>query len=238
MVNKSIPLSIVIPVYNEGENIRACIEGVEKHVKVDHEIIIVYDLDNDNSIPIVKKLQNKYPRIKLLKNKLGRGVLNAIKSGMADASGLGVLVTMADLSDDPKAINAMIKKFNQGYDIVCGSRYMRGGKKIGGPRLKSFLSWLSGITGRTFLGLPTYDMTNSFKLYRKTFLHQITIQSTGGFELGMEIVLKAHFMGKKITEVPTVWYDRSTGKSRFKLLKWLPKYLYWYFWGIRKKIIS
>jgi hypothetical protein len=83
-------------------------------------------------------------------------------------------------------------------------------------------------------GLPTHDVTNSFKLYRKSMLSAIEIESDGGFEIGMEIVVKAHFLGFKVGEIPTVWTDREKGKSRFKILKWAPKYLRWYFYALRK----
>ena len=87
-------------------------------------------------------------------------------------------------------------------------------------------------------GVPVHDVTNSFKLYRKSFLAGNVIESTGGFELGLELTVKAFLQGEKIGEVPTSWEDRIAGKSNFKLLKWLPKYLKWYFTaftGKRKK---
>lgn len=233
---KTIPLSIVIPVYNEGENIRKCIEGIEKDVHISCEILLVYDFPADSTVPVVKRLQKSFRNLTLVRNRFGRGALNAIKSGLHVARGEAVLVTMADLSDDPKSINLMMQKFKAGYDVVCGSRYMRGGKKIGGPKFKSFLSWLAGVSAKHLLGLPTYDLTNSFKLYRRSIFREITIESSGGFELGMEIILKAYFLEKKICEVPTIWYDRTTGKSRFNLLAWLPSYVHWYFWAVKKRL--
>ncbi|KKR34317.1 MAG: hypothetical protein UT63_C0003G0033 [Candidatus Gottesmanbacteria bacterium GW2011_GWC2_39_8] len=225
-------LSVVIPVYNEGASINKCLKGILNKSPKDIEVIIVYDFNQDSTIPVINKMNN--PSLRLVKNNRGKGVLNAIKTGMAFAKGESVLVTMADISDDPSTIVPMLQRFDEGYDIVCGSRYMKGGKKIGGPKLKSFLSWLAGVSGHYILKIPTHDLTNSFKLYRKSFLDEINIESKGGFELGMEIVLKGHFMGKKITEVPTIWYDRTSGKSRFKLFSWLPRYIYWYFWGVKK----
>jgi len=73
-------------------------------------------------------------------------------------------------------------------------------------------------------------------MYKKEVLKAIKIESSGGFELSEEIVIKAHFAGFKITEVPTVWYDRTSGQSRFKFKEWLPKYIYWYLWGIKKRL--
>lgn len=230
-------LSVVIPVYNEGEGIKKVIYGIEKVVKIPHEILLVYDFAKDSTVTPAKKLKQKYPAVKLLRNKYGRGALNAIKSGMEEAKAEAVLVTMADCSDDPKSIPLMLDKFQQGADIVCGSRYVAGGKKHGGPFLKSFLSRLAGVSAKYLMGISTHDLTNSFKLYKKSLLNKITIESKGGFELGMEIVVKSHFLYQaKITEVPTIWYDRTEGQSRFKLIKWLPKYIHWYLWGLKKRL--
>lgn len=232
-------LSIVIPVYNEGKQINKVIGGIESIVKIPHEILLVYDFDNDSTIPAAKKISREYPAIKLTKNIYGKGALNAIKTGLKTAKGKAVMVTMADCSDDPKTIPLMLKEFQKGTDIICGSRYMAGGRKIGGPWLKSFLSWFAGYSAKYVLGIPTHDLTNSFKLYRKSLLNKITIESQGGFELGMEIIIKGHFNYQaKISEVPTTWYDREMGKSRFKLLKWLPSYIHWYLWGLKKKYFS
>ena len=77
-------------------------------------------------------------------------------------------------------------------------------------------------------GIPTHDATNSFKLYRRSLFDRIRIESQGGFEIGMEILIKAHLLGCKIGEVPSTWRDRSGGESKFQLLRWLPHYLHWY----------
>jgi len=78
------------------------------------------------------------------------------------------------------------------------------------------------------VGIPTHDVTNSYRLYGKKFLDSVQIESDGGFELGIELTVKAYLMGLKIGEVPTAWTDRTAGVSRFRLLKWLPRYFRWY----------
>jgi hypothetical protein len=142
---------------------------------------------------------------------------------------------MADMSDDYSVLPAMIQKAREGYDIVCPSRYMKGGKLKGGPFVKQFLSRLSWVSLCWLTGLPTHDATNSYKLYSRKTLNRMKIESDGGFEIGLEIVAKAFIMGEKITEIPSQWYDRIEGKSKFKLMKWIPKYLKWYFFLIRSK---
>jgi len=230
-------LSIIIPVYNEGENIVKTINRIEEKVKVSHEVLLVYDFPEDSTLPFARKLIKKYPHIRLVLNKYGKGVLKAIKTGFKEAEGESVLLTMADFSDDPKTINLMYEEFRKGYDLICGSRYIKGGGQIGAPFFKSWLSRMAGASAHFILNLPTHDLTNSFKMYRRSLLKKIRVESGGGFELGMEIVLKSFFLGAKITEVPTVWRERTVGKSRFKLFSWLPKYLYWYIWAIRRKFL-
>lgn len=223
--------TIVIPVYNEKENIINSLTAINNTIIGEFQVIIVFDSDNDNTLPAIKSIEkNLNFKIIYLKNKYGRGALNAIKSGMESADSEYVVITMADLSDPPSVINDMIKKADEeNADIVCGSRYMKNGQQKGGPILKSWLSKIAGLSLHYLIGLPTHDPTNSFKLYRKSFLAQNSIESTGGFELGLELVVKAWKNGFKVTEVPSSWIDREHGKSNFQLKKWLPKYLYWYF---------
>ena len=229
-------LTIVIPVYNEDENIVKELQELEKHVMHEHIINIIYDFDEDTTVPIVESVKSNFKnKINLIKNKYGRGVLNAIKTGLETATTDYVVVTMADLSDPPEVINKMLEKAQiNSADIVCASRYMRGGRQIGGPLIKGLMSRFAGLTLHYFAKVPTHDATNSFKLYKKSFVQEQTIESNGGFELGLELVVKAYLQNKIISEVPTIWTDRQAGKSNFKIMKWLPSYLKWYFKGYTK----
>jgi dolichol-phosphate mannosyltransferase len=82
------------------------------------------------------------------------------------------------------------------------------------------------------LGLPSHDATNSFRLYRTRCLRSLELRSAGGFEINLEIIVKALRSGWRITEVPTRWTDRVAGRSNFKLLRWLPRYLKWYLYAL------
>lgn len=105
---------------------------------------------------------------------------------------------------------------------------MKGGQQLGGPFLKTMLSRLAGVSAFYLTGIPTHDITNSYRMYSKALLDQIKIESQGGFEIGLEITVKAYLKGLKICEIPTIWRDREAGKSNFKLAQWLPRYLHWY----------
>ena len=224
-------VTIVIPVYNEGDNIRKTLSELDDKVQVAAEAWLVYDRDDDTTLAPARELDGK-TRIpfRLVRNKYGRGALNAIKTGLEDAKTELIVVTMADLCDPPEVINDMVAAAEkENADVVCASRYMKGGRQYGGPKFKGFLSHMAGLLLCWFARLPTHDPTNSFKLYRKSYLETVTIESTGGFELGLELVVKCREKGGKIIEVPTTWRDRVAGKSNFKLWKWLPNYLKWFF---------
>ena len=87
---------------------------------------------------------------------------------------------------------------------------------------------MAGLSLHHLAGVPTHDPTNNFKLYSRGFLDAVTIESTAGFELALELTVKATLMGRPVAEVPTTWRDRTAGQSNFKLRKWLPHYLHWY----------
>jgi len=232
---KNIYISIIVPVYNEGANITKFLHNLENSVKIKHEVLIVYDFEEDDTIPIFKKLKFKFKNAKIIKNIYGPGLINACKTGLKQAKGNFLVIIPGDLADDPKTINQMYKLANKGYDIICASRYSKGGKQLGGNLFKTSLSKFAGLATPILLGIPTSDLTNGFKMYNKLIFKKIEIESRGGWEFATEILVKAHFLGFKITETSSVWKERSLGKSKFKLLKWLPNYIYWYIWGISKR---
>lgn len=226
-------VDFVMPVYNEGANIGRALDEIDRNVSIPKRVLVVYDFDADDTVPAVRALQDKYPWVVLHKNDVGRGVVNAVKAGIAATEADVVIVTMADLSDDLSVVPKMVDLIrNGGYDVVCASRYVRGGKQIGGPRLKGFLSRTAGVSLYWLGGLPTHDATNAFRAYRRDVLTDFPIESTGGFAYSLEVTAKAHAAGRRITEVPSVWRDRSAGQSRFKLRAWLPHYLKWYVYAL------
>ncbi len=222
-----------MPVYNEGENAEPTLRGVIERTHVRPlEVLVVHDMDEDTTVPVVKRMQATMPELRLHRNSLGRGVLNAIKSGLAAARAPYVLVTMGDGSDDAGDIDAMYELARSGADVVAGSRYVRGGRQLGGPLLKRSMSRVAGLSLHWLGGLPIHDATSNFRMYSKRLLDRVTIESTGGFELGIELTVKAYALGMRVAEVPTTWRDRTAGQSRFQLWNWLPRYLHWYRKGI------
>jgi glycosyltransferase involved in cell wall biosynthesis len=229
-------LSVVLPVYNEGEAVEPVLRGLSAAVRTPHELIVVWDFDGDTTRPVVERLAGEIPGLRGLRNDLGRGVLKAMRAGIASAKGPYVLISMADGSDDPAVVDRMVELARSGADVVSASRYMRGGRQVGGPLLKRTLSRLAGLSLHWFAGVQTHDPTNNFKLYSRRFLESTPIQSGAGFELALELTVKASLAGRRVAEVPTTWRDRTAGASNFKLRAWLPHYLRWYGLAFRGRL--
>ena len=226
-------LSVVVPVFKEGEAVDPVLRALTAALPSPHEILVVYDFDEDPTVPVIERLHAELPSIRGHRNDLGRGVLNAMKAGIAVARGDYILISMADGSDEPHVVEPMLALARSGADVVSASRYMRGGHQVGGPPLKRFLSRVAGLTLHWFGGVPTHDPTNNFKLYSRRLLDATPIESEAGFELALELTVKATLAGRRVAEVPTTWRDRTEGQSNFKLRKWLPHYLHWYLVALR-----
>jgi glycosyltransferase involved in cell wall biosynthesis len=229
-------LSIVIPVYNEAANFENLWAELSSAIKRDFAACVIYDMDEDNTVPVVNRIVARgEARLRAVKNQRGRGVAAAIMTGFDVAPDGPVLVVMADLSDDLAQVDRMMALYEQGYHIVVGSRYMKGGRLIGGPVFKQTLSRLAGVSLYWLRRLPTHDATNAFKIYDRAMVRSFKVESQGGFELNLELTVKAFLAGYRITEVPATWRDRTSGQSRFRLWKWLPLYLRWYFYAFRPR---
>ncbi|MCC7371282.1 MAG: glycosyltransferase [Chloroflexi bacterium] len=221
-------VTLLIPVYYEQDNIVPLFEQIREYVTVPHVCIVVYDSQDDPTLLRRDDVLAIDPDARFVKNAFGKGIINAMKTGFAAASTPYIVPLMADLSDSPATVDKMYAKILEGYDLVVASRYVKGGRKIGGPLLKYILSRLANTTLHHLSGLPIHDMTNAFIIHKKSILDQISIRSQGGFEFTMEIIAKTYVLGYKLAEVPTTNRDRNSGASNFKLWSWIVHYLYWY----------
>lgn len=236
LVTGAPELTVVMPVHHEGERVVPVIESLARQLELTYEILVVYDTPDDPTLPHLERLRTRLPAVRPHRNTLGPGVLNALRSGLDAARGRWILVSMADGSDDPSSLPLMLALARDGADLVAASRYSRGGRQVGAPMVKSVLSRLAGLTLHLLVGIPTRDATNNFKLYSRRLLDAVRIESRAGFELALELTTKAHLLGYRIEEVPTVWREREAGRSRFRLRAWLPHYLRWYVTALRWRI--
>lgn len=225
-------VSIIIPVFNEAETIEKTIKVLNCLVNTPHEVIIVYDSEHDNTVPVVQRLCSSIPTLQLQKNVYGAGVVNAIKTGFKMSRCQGVCIYTADFTDQPDAIDIMYQGIQNGYDVVSGARYIPGGHKYGGPWLQTILSRMGNWLFRILTDFPLSDITYSFKMYRREVLDTIEITYDAGWVISFEICVQAYLKGFKFTEIPAVWIARQYGESKFALGKWLPAYLRWFSYGV------
>jgi dolichol-phosphate mannosyltransferase len=219
-------LDIVIPVYNEGANIRSVLESFRRELRFPYRVLICYDFDGDTTLAALEPLSKEEYHFELVKND-GRGVLDAIRAGLRQTTAPFVLTYPADDDYNAGRIGGMIEKAEAGHDIVCGSRFMRGGCMEDCPLLKEFLVRTAAYFMYYIARVPSHDSTNGLRLFSRRVIDQIPIESQVGFAFSIELLVKCHRLGWPIGEVPFSWHERTAGKSRFRTLHWIPAYLQW-----------
>lgn len=226
----NIVLDIVIPVYNEGEAFLRVLDAFQKNIQTPYRVIVCYDNDDDTTLKaILKRDYSQNPRITLVKNNR-KGAHSAVMTAISLSTAQAVITYMADDDDNAGLIDPLFREFKKGYEIVCPSRFIPGGMMQGCRFPKSFLVRTAARTLSHLGKLPIHDPTNGFKLFSRKTIDTISIESTQGFTYAIEYVAKAHRMGYPISEIPAKWYERSSGKSRFKVFSWAKSYLRWYFY--------
>jgi cellulose synthase/poly-beta-1,6-N-acetylglucosamine synthase-like glycosyltransferase len=166
-------VSIVIPAYNEGDDITAGLDRIFEAVSLESEVLVVVDSPDDTTVPVVKAYSIEQPRLHFLINDYGRGPAQAIRYGIDHANAETVVVTMSDGCDDPRQIDDLVRLVERGVVVAAASRYMPGGQQVGGPRFKSFLSRSAGQSLQFFTAAGTRDATNSFKAYSRKFVQDV-----------------------------------------------------------------
>ena len=234
-MKQQLRCSIVIPSYNEVEILRRTLSQVVENVHVDYECLVVVDSEDDLSCDVTRMFHNEHKNISLLLNNVAKGPAGAMKAGIQSSSGEVVVIFSADGSDDATQIDDLVKLVERGVAIASASRYMHGGRLVNSPLLKGLFSRTAGLSLHYLKRIGTRDSTNNFKAYSRFFLTQVNVQSEFGFEVGLELTMKAARLGLPIAEIPTIWIERSVGKSNFRLWASLPRYLRWYLYGLGVK---
>lgn len=220
-------LSIIVPAHNEEDVIRktfGILNKVAKGLKCDYEIIIIDDGSTDNTNKILKELQKGNRRLKILKNAVKSGPGYSVKRGVFAAKGDVMVTSDADLSYSPLLIPKLVEKIQEGYDMVIASPYMPGGNVEGVSPFRLLISKLGSMAYRIGFMINLYCFTSYFRAFRKNILEGISIESNG-FEMMTEMTIKLHRAGYKITEIPATLKKRSTGFSKFKVMKEIRKNL-------------
>ncbi len=213
-------LSIVIPMFNEAENVEHTLIKVEESLasyKGDYEILPVNDGSTDQTLEALQKIAavNKKIRIVSYPKNIGRGM--ALRTGFKEARGEIIVSIDADLSYDPHYILEMIKTLedNPDIDFVLASPYMPGGQTEGVPFFRLLISKLGNKILRFALPNRIYTSTGIFRAYRKKVLDALELESDGK-EIHLEILSKAMALGFRVKEIPALLKSRKRGVSKFK----------------------
>lgn len=207
-------ISIVIPTYNEKENIKRLIPKIFEIVK-DAEVIVVDDNSKDGTGDAARSLQKKY-KVRLIERPRKMGIGSAYKTGFKAAKGDVVFEIDADLSHDPRFLPQFLEAIKNGYDIAIGSRYVKGGNIIGWGIYRKSVSKIANMLSRILLRLDVSDVTTGYRAYKKSALNSINIEKikSDGYSFQLEILYKLFKKGYKIKEIPIIFEDRKVGKSK------------------------
>ena len=224
-------LSIIIPVYNEDDNIVALIKKLKKQIDCSFEILICFDFDEDSSLNHINNQTNEFKKNIIFIKNPSIGPNSAIKYGISKSQSEIIMVYMADDFSNIKLINELIAKIEQGFDLVIPSRFIAGGNFEGAEPLKQNITKIGSFLVKRFALLPFSDSTNAFKMFNSKLAKKIKLDSQTGFTFAIELTIKSYIAGNKIIEVPAQWIEIEGRKSNFKVLRWLPSYIYWLFYG-------
>jgi dolichol-phosphate mannosyltransferase len=229
-------VSVIVPAYNEGEQIVPVLDRLFEAMRLPCEVLVVVDSPQDSTVAVTEEYALKEPRIRCLVNTYGPGPANAVRFGIDAAAAPVTVVTMADGCDDATQVDDLVRLVERGVAVAAASRYMAGGQQVGGPLIKGMMSGIAGRSLRLLAHVGTRDATNSFKAYSRDFVREVGIDSRCGFEIGIELTAKAKRLGKPVAEIPTIWLDRQAGVSNFKIVKWIPGYLRWYRFAFGRRL--
>ena len=230
-------LSIILPVHNEKESLPIMVRLLNSSIKFETEILIIYDNINDNSVPEAKKLEKEFSNVRVIHNDIHTGVRFAIEKGVKEAKYEIILITAVDEIFPVISVDNMIKMIvNENYDFISGTRYTKGGLRLGGSLLASILSRLANKLFVLFTNFPISDCTTGIKMMKKKVWNNISFESKPiGWVFAFELTIKVYLNNFKIEEVPMKSVDRLFGgSSTFKPLPWIKEYLKWFLWGLFK----
>ncbi len=229
-------LSIILPVYNEKESLAIMVRLLKSTLRFENEILIIYDDLNDNCVSEAKKLEKELSNVRALHNDIRRGVRFAVEKGVQEAKHEIIFVTAVDEIFPIIAVEDMINLIlNEGYDFISGTRYSKGGLRLGGSFISLLLSKIANKLFCIATNFPLSDCTTGIKMMKKNVWKSISFQSEPiGWAFAFELTIKVYLKNYKLNEVPLKSVDRLFGgSSTFKTIPWIKEYLKWFFWGIK-----
>ena len=213
---------VVIPTYNERENVEAMADAVLRNLPPEGEVLFLDDNSPDGTGELIDGMCAKEPRIRVMHRKSKEGLGRAYVAGFAEALRLGathVIEMDCDFSHDPADLGRMLAETDAecSPDVVIGSRYVRGGKCVGWPLKRWFISRFGGLFIRMVLGVPVKDPTGGFKCFRRKALESLGDFSgirSFGYSFQMEMNFRMARTGMRLKEIPITFTERRAGVSK------------------------
>ena len=226
-------LDIVIPVYNEDENIVSLIKKLDEEIACNFRILICYDSESDKTLKHLKNKNIIKREIVFIKNP-SQGPNSAIIEGIRSSKAEIILIYMADDFENIKLINRMVNLIEEGNDLIIPSRFVPGGQMLGAKKIKKTITLIGSYLIYYIARIPFKDCTNAFKMFSAKLKNKINLESKVGFTFALELVTKSYSLNLKIIEIPSSWIDLENRKSNFKVFKWIPYYIYWLLYSVAK----
>ena len=232
-----IKLDIIIPVYNEDENIVRLLKALEDEIVCNFRVLICYDKDSDGTLKYLRGNNIIDKEILLIKNPK-QGPNSAIIEGINSSIAEIILIYMADDFESIKLINNMINLIERGNELVMPSRFITGGKMLGAKKIKKMITIIGSYLICYLARIPFKDCTNAFKMFSADLKNKIKLSSTTGFTFSLELTIKTYLLNLKIIEIPSIWIETKNRKSNFRIYKWLPYYIYWLMFSMIKNLFK
>jgi dolichol-phosphate mannosyltransferase len=208
---------VIVPTYNEAENIAALIREV-RNLDIDPEILIIDDNSPDGTANIVKTIMERDPKVHLIERPKKMGLGSAYITGFKWALDrkFDVVVEMdADFSHDPKDIKRLVENL-ENCDAVIGSRYVKGVSVVNWPISRLLLSYFANLYAKVITGVKIRDLTSGFKAIKTECLRVINLDGikSDGYAFQIELHFNLWFKGFKVCEIPIIFVERRAGKSK------------------------
>ena len=234
-------LSVVIPAHNEEANIAPTVQDFTAALReagIAHEILVVNDNSSDGTERVLARLSAAGIGARYVNNLPPSGFGFAVRRGFAEFRGEAVAIVMADGSDDPADLVAFYRKLESGYDCVFGSRFIRGGRVTNYPKFKLVLNRFANLMIRTLFLVRYNDVTNAFKLYRRSAIAGVQPLLSHHFNLTVELPLKCIIRGYRYTVLPNSWKNRKQGVSKLRIKEMGSRYLFIILYCWLERILS
>lgn len=220
--------SIVIPARDEAEGLGSVLISTAEVLGesgIPFELLVVDDHSSDRTIRVARGVATRSGRVRCVRNTSDPGIGNALEHGIRQAKGEIVAIMMGDGSDNPADLLQYYRICVSGVDCAFGSRFIRGAQVEGYPPVKLVLNRLGNWMVALAFGQRYRDFTNAFKAYRMNVLREVLPLRSGGFDVTLELPIRAIASGATFQVIPISWQERSEGKSKMKILVEAWRYL-------------